>query len=265
MRKSESHLRPGFLTADKLMNMRVQVGTGIPALDTLLGGGLESGLMHLFYGDRLLHNDLLRIAVHVQLPEDQSGIDSPTIMIDSANIIKVDKLRDYAYELELEPEEVMDRIYISRAFNASQTYDLVMNQLERFFDRVPAKLLIVAGLPDLYVKEGLTGEGSQQLTHMATKLMALTLNRKIVTLVSAPLSEKSRRTPAGGKALTSCAQVHVRFSESKSYFKYTLTKHPQYPVKRTSRSKPIMFGTTLPLSYFIGEGSKKEKDEDSTG
>jgi RecA/RadA recombinase len=242
------------------MNMRIQVGTGIPALDELLGGGLESGLMHLFYGDRSLHNDLLRIAVHAQLPKEQSGIDSPTIMIDSANIIKVDKLRDYAFELELEPEEVMDNIYITRAFNASQTYDLVMNQLERFFDRVPAKLLIVAGLPDLYVKEGLTGEGTQQLTHMTTKLMALTLNRNIVTLISAPLSEKSRRTPAGGKALTSCAQVHVRFAESKSYFKYTLTKHPQYPVKHTSRSKPVMFGTTLPLSYFIG-GEKKDEEE----
>jgi RecA/RadA recombinase len=263
MRRPESHLRLGFLTADKLMNMRIRISTGIHALDELLGGGLELGLMHLFYGDRSLHNDLLRIAVHVQLPKDRVGVDSPTIMIDSANIIKVDKLRDYAFELELEPEEVMDRIYLSRAFNASQTYDLVMTQLERFFDRVPAKLLIVAGLPDLYIKEGLTGEGAQQLTHMATKLMALTLNRRIVTIVTAPLSEKNRRTPAGGKALTSCAQIHVRFSESKSYFKYILTKHPQYPIKRTSRSKPVMFGTTLPLSYFIGDDSSK-KDEDET-
>ena len=262
MRRPEAPLRPGFHTADKLMNTRIQVSTGVPALDELLGGGLESGLMHLFYGDRSLHNDLLHIAVHAQLPKDQSGISSPTIMIDSANIIKVDKIRDYAYEYELEPEEVMDRIYISRAFNASQTYDLVMTQLEQFFDRVPAKLLIVAGLPDLYVKEGLTGEGAQQLTHMATKLMTLTLKRGIVTLVSAPLSEKSRRIPAGGKALTSCAQVHVRVSESKSHVRYTLTKHPQYPVKHTSRSKPVMFGTTLPLSYFIGgEGWKKDETD----
>jgi hypothetical protein len=167
-------------------------------------------------------------------------------------MIKIDKLTDYSFEFELEPEEVMERIYISRAFNSSQTYALVMEQLPSFFERVPARLLIIAGLPDLYISERMmTGEGLQQLTHMATKLMTLTLNREIVTLVSAPSSQKNRELPAGGKTLSSCAQVHIHVSESESYIKYTLTKHPQYPIRRTSRVKPSDFGTTLPLSHFL--------------
>ncbi|MGD9382175.1 MAG: hypothetical protein PVI03_07000, partial [Candidatus Thorarchaeota archaeon] len=183
------------------------------------------------------------------------------IVIDSANIIKIERIRDHAFELGIEPEDAMDRIYISRAFNASQTYDLVMNQLEPFFDRVQARLLIVTGLPDLYISEGLTGEALQQITHMATKLMTFTLQRRIATVISAPSSPKSPRTPAGGKALASCAQVHVHVEESKMYVKYTLSKHPQYPVRRASRTKPVASGTTLPLSHFLRNEEEREGEK----
>ncbi len=35
------------------------MNTGIPELNRLLGGGLKVGLMHPFYGSRLLSDDLL--------------------------------------------------------------------------------------------------------------------------------------------------------------------------------------------------------------
>jgi RecA/RadA recombinase len=256
MRKINQGLRPGFRTADEVI--RLKLCTGNPALDRLLDGGIERGLVHLFYGDRGLHDDLLRIAVQAQLPEDKGGIRSSSIIIDSANVIHIDQLTDISYELDLEPELVMDRIYISRAFNSSQTYDLVMNQIDKFFDRVPARVLFVTGLPNLFIKEGISGKGLQQLTHMATKIMTFTLQRGIFTVISAQPSEQNRHLPAGGKALASCAQVHVHVEESKSYFKYILAKHPQYPVRRSAKAKQPRFGTTLPLSYFDQESEEKD-------
>ncbi|UCE11586.1 MAG: hypothetical protein JSW61_06535 [Candidatus Thorarchaeota archaeon] len=256
MKDSRPLLRPGFRTADEVIRQTAKTGT--PELDDLLGGGLESGMTHLFYGDRGLHGDLLKTAVHFQRPKEEGGLLSPAIVIDSANMIKIEQISDYSDEFGLEPEEVMDQIYISRAFNSSQTYDLVMNQLDSFFDKIPARMLIVSGLPDLYMSEGVTSDGLQELTHMATRLMTFTLKRGVFTLVSAPRSEKSPKHPAGGKALASCAQIHVFVEESKSYFKYTLAKHPQYPVRRSSRVKPVRFGTTLPLSHFLGREEKEE-------
>lgn len=250
MKKLKSDLVQGFTTADQMK--REQVSTGTKAIDTLLGGGLEKGLMHLFYGDRSLHSDIIRAAVNVQLSKASGGLDSPTVIIDSANIIKMEKIADFAFDVELEPEEVMDHIYISRAFNSSQTYDLVMNQLENFLDRIPARLLIVSGLPDLYISEGLSGDAMQQISHMASKLMTFTLSHELFTIVTAPASSRNSKFPAGGKTLSSCAQIHVNVTESKSYFKYILTKHPQYPVRQTSRAKRRDFGTTLPLSHFMG-------------
>ncbi|MHA2424560.1 MAG: hypothetical protein ACXAEF_07215 [Candidatus Thorarchaeota archaeon] len=259
MKKTKSDLIPGFFTADQVI--RKKMTTGITAIDKLLDGGLECGLTHLFYGPKGLHEDLLKMAVHAQLPTDKGGIESPTIIIDSANMLKIEKLTDYSFEFGLEPEEVMDQIYITRAFNSSQTYDIVMNQLEEFFTRVPARLLMVTGLPDLYVSEGMTGEGAQEVTHMATRLMTFTLQRGLFTAISAPPSARNRSFPAGGKALSSCAQVHVQVEELKSYFRYSLAKHPSLPIRRSSRTKPVTFGTTLPLSYFLSQEDKEEKSD----
>lgn len=251
--------RPGFFTAD--MVERVKVSTGTKAIDNLLDGGVEAGLTHLIYGDRSLHSDFLRFAVHAQMPEERGGTGYPVILIDSANMIRVEQLTDIAYELELEPEQVMDRVYITRAFNSSQTYDLIMNQMHGFFERVPARVLLVAGLPNLYIEEGLSGEGLQQISHMISKIMTFSLQRDMFTLVSAPPSQRSKGAPAGGKALASNCQVHIYVEKTKSYTRYTLTKHPQFPVRTVSRALPKDTEGTLPLSYFLKE-LKEGKRED---
>ncbi|TXT57334.1 MAG: hypothetical protein BAJATHORv1_10033 [Candidatus Thorarchaeota archaeon] len=251
MKPSNPNLRVGFSTADQITRQIVSSGT--KEIDILLDGGLELGFTHLFFGQRNLHEDILKMAVHIQLPKNRGGLGSPVIIIDSANILRVDQISDIAIELKLEPEDVMDRIYVSRAFNASQTYDLVMNQLDKFFKRVPAKLLIVTGLPDLYITEGLTGEKLQEIGHMATRIMTFTLRRQLATVITTPTTEQGKNTPAGGKTLASSAQVHVRVIHSKAYVKYCLTKHPQHPERITSRMKATKYSATLPLSYFLRE------------
>ncbi len=242
-------LRPGFFTAD--MMERVKISTGTKALDNLLEGGVEAGLTHLFYGARSLHRDFLRFAVCAQMPKEKGGTGNPVILIDSANIIKIEQLTDIAFELELEPEEVMDRLYITRAFNASQTYDLIMNQMDDFFQRIPAKVLLIAGLPNLYLEEGMSGESLQQVSHMISKIMTFTLQRDLFTLVSTSASQKNRNVPAGGRSLASNCQIHIYVETTKSHTRYTLTKHPQYPVRAVSKAVPKDSGGTPPLSHFL--------------
>lgn len=258
MRTSKTPLRPGFHTADEFRTMRVE--SGVVAIDSLLEGGIESGLVHLFYGEKVLYEDFLRFAVKAQTSKRKGGLESPTILIDSANIIKIERLTDLSFELHLKPEDVMDDIYISRAFNSSQTYDLIMNQMEKFLDTVPARVLMVTGLPNLYLEEGLKGEGLQQISHMASKIAAVTLQRGLFTLVSVPVSSKSPNLPEGGRTLSTTAQVHIQVTESPSRTTYTLAKHPQFPVRRTNRAKSEPSGTTLPLSHFL-RGDERESEE----
>ena len=245
-------LQTPFQTADKIQ--RVMCKTGTPTLDSLLDGGFETGLVYLFYGSDRLHGDLLRAAVHAQLPLTSGGFSTPSIMIDSSNMMDMVKLRDFSFQLGLEPESVMDMIYISRAFNSTQTYDLVTNHLDDFFTRIPAKLLILPGLVDLFINEGLDGERTQQMTHMAARINAFTLRHNLVTLISTRLSNRQSKYPPVGKTLASSAQVHIHVDETPMRAVYSLTKHPSLPERtESSMRRGSAFGVTLPLDYFFTE------------
>lgn len=243
-----------FQTADKVH--RIMCKTGTPTLDSLLDGGFETGLVYLFYGSDHIHNDLLRAAVHAQLPLTNGGFSSPSIVIDSLNMADIIKIRDFSFQLELEPESVMDMIYISRAFNSSQTYDLVINHLDEFFERIPAKLLILPGLVDLFVNEGLDAEKSRQTTHLAARINAFTLRHNLVTLISTRIESRHLEYPPVGKTLASSAQVHIHVDTTPMRTVYSLTKHPSLPSRNESLvRRGAAFGVTLPLDYFFVDDS----------
>lgn len=243
-----------FKTADKIH--RVMCKTGVPTLDSLLDGGFERGLVYLFYGSEHLHTDLLRAAVHAQHPLTSGGFSSPCIIIDSSNIADIVKLRDFSFQLGLEPERVMDMIYISRAFNSTQTYDLVINHLDEFFGHIPAKFLILPGLVDLFINEGLDSEKTRQITHLAARINAFTLRHNLVTLISTRIRSNHIRYPPVGKALSSSAQVHIHVDETPMRIVYSLTKHPSLPNRNESLLRmSSAFGVTLPLDYFFGNDS----------
>jgi hypothetical protein len=244
------HYDVDFKTADALV--RTHAGTGVPALDRLLGGGYECGLMHLFYGQPSFHEDLLRAAVWAQIPERRGGLGSPVIIIDSSNMLDTLKLADYASEYDMEIEDVMENIFISRAFNSSQTYDLLINHLDEFLERVSTRMLIIPGLPDLFVSEGLDAYRTQQVTHIAARLMVKTLEHELVTLVSTSSLQTTRGLPPVGRALTSNAQVHILIEQTPMRTLYTLTKHPSFPVRTEYRIRHnARYGVTLPLDFFF--------------
>jgi hypothetical protein len=243
-----------FQTADRVQ--RVMCKTGTPTLDSLLDGGFETGLVYLFYGSDQLHCDLLRAVVHAQLPLISGGFSSPSIMIDSSNMVDIIKLRDFSFQLGLEPESVMDMIYISRAFNSSQTYDLVINHLDEFFERISAKMLVLPGLVDLFVNEGLDAERTRQMTHLAARINAFTLRHNLVTLISTRIKNSHSKYPPVGKTLASSAQVHIHVDETPMRTIYSLTKHPSLPNRNESLvRRGSAFGVTLPLDYFFGDDS----------
>ncbi len=242
-----------FQTADK-MTKREILHTGIKPLDSLLGGGLEMGLTYLFYGSKSTRECLHRIAVHAQLPPEKGGMDLPSILIDSENMTSIETLTHWAFEFGLDPETVMDNIFVSRAFNSSQTYDVVMNQLDSFFERVPARLLLLPGLADIYYGEGpVNAEGKQHLTHIAHRLMTFTLKHNIATIITGSSSQRYRYNPAAGHGLKHSAQIHVYVEETKERLIYNLIKHPQYPLRKEQEYKPNrkMMAATLPLSFFL--------------
>ena len=242
-------LKGSFASAEAYS--REMMATGSTALDILLGGGLELGLVHLFYGSDCLHDDLLRFAVQAVMAKERGGLDSPVVIIDSRNMVNTNRLADISSSAGLDSETVFRRIHLSRAFNSSQTYDLVINHLIEFVDSTGARLVLLPGFSDIFVKEGIDAERIQQVSHMAAKLMHLVLNLGLACVVSSGDMTQSG-LPRVGNCMLSSTQVHVLVEETPMRILYTLAKHPHLPPRSAERPKSgVSYYVTVPLDEFI--------------
>ncbi|HVL49024.1 MAG TPA: DNA repair and recombination protein RadA [Candidatus Thermoplasmatota archaeon] len=140
----------GFETGDKIAERRETVGkltTGAKALDELLGGGIETQSITEFYGEfgsgktQIMH----QLAVNVQRPKDEGGLDGEVVIIDTENTFRPERITQMAEGLEMNPKEVLSRIHVARAFNSHHQILLVDKASELAKTR-PIRLLIVDSL-----------------------------------------------------------------------------------------------------------------------
>jgi hypothetical protein len=106
----------------------------------VLAGGLGVGMTHLLYHDRQVHDYFLHFAVQAQLPLSKVGVESPTVILDSSNSIRVDRITDYSFDPTLEPKTVTDRIFVNRTFDSSPVQFLTSTFDARLSNRVVIQL-----------------------------------------------------------------------------------------------------------------------------
>ncbi|MDR0900631.1 MAG: DNA repair and recombination protein RadA [Methanobrevibacter sp.] len=113
-----------FETAYDVMERRRDVGrlnVGSEAFNELIGGGIETQSITEVFGEfgsgksQISHE----LAVTVQLPEDQGGVDGECVFIDTENTFRPERIEQIANAFELDPQETLQNIHIARAFNSS--------------------------------------------------------------------------------------------------------------------------------------------------
>ena len=122
----------GFETGEKILERRKNIRkltTGSKALDSLLGGGIETQAITEFYGEfgsgktQIAH----QLAVNVQLPEEQGGLNGSAIIIDTENTFRPERIVEMANALGIEPEEALKNIHVARAYNSNHQMLLVLS------------------------------------------------------------------------------------------------------------------------------------------
>lgn len=140
----------GFETGDVLLERRLEVGkltTCSKALDELIGGGVETQAITEFHGEfgsgktQIMHE----LAVTVQLPKDQGGFESHTVIIDTENTFRPERISQMARGLELDHLEVLKNIHVARAFNSHHQM-LLVDKARELAEEFPVRLLIVDSL-----------------------------------------------------------------------------------------------------------------------
>ncbi|MFZ2071270.1 MAG: DNA repair and recombination protein RadA [Halobacteriota archaeon] len=166
----------GFETGDKILERREGINkltTSSKSLNDLFGGGLETQAMTEFYGEfgsgktQIAH----QLAVNVQLPPGDGGLNGATIIIDTENTFRPERIRDMAEGAELDYEEVLKNIHVARAYNSNHQILLVAKAKELADElsdtEKPVRLLIIdsatAHFRSEYVGRGTLADRQQKI------------------------------------------------------------------------------------------------------
>jgi len=139
-----------FESGTALLERRKKLGritTNSKALDELLGGGVETQAITEFSGEfgsgktQLAH----QIAVDVQLPPAQGGLEGEVVYIDTESTFRPERIVDMSKALGLDPAETLAHIHVARAFNSNHQMLLVQKAQELAREK-PVRLLVVDSL-----------------------------------------------------------------------------------------------------------------------
>lgn len=140
----------GFETGVKLLEKRQQIGhlsSNSNTFNELLGGGFESQSIIELFGEfgsgktQIAH----QLCVMVQLPKEKGGMGSHAFYIDTENTFRPERITQMAEGLELDPDKVLSKIHVARAYNSNHQM-LLVEKVKELSRKVPARLLIVDSL-----------------------------------------------------------------------------------------------------------------------
>ena len=218
-----------FETGSALLEKRAKVGhltSGSKTFDELLGGGFETQSITELYGEygssktQIAH----QLCVSVQLPLEKGGLNSHAFFIDTENTFRPERIIQMANAFELDPDEVLEKIHVARAYNSSHQM-LLVDKVKELSKETPASLLIVDSLTAHfraeYIGRGALADRQQKLNkHMHDLLRWSDLNNGIVCVTNQVSSKPDAffgdpTRPIGGHIVGHTATFRIYLRKSK--------------------------------------------------
>ena len=190
----------------------------------------------------------LLLAVRAQLPYQLGGLESSVVFVDGGNTFRLYKVSHIAQLHRLDPRQVLERTYISRAFTAHQMTSMILDKLEEVALKYYAKLVIVSDIAGLYLDKDVQAEESREVfSQVAARLSKLAEENSLI-VIATYLPHYRSRLNAFIHAVA-CARANVVMSVTKSPHRFSqqlvLTKHPLFKLGRVDFPSE-----DLTLDYF---------------
>jgi DNA repair protein RadA len=215
-----------FVLASEIYDKRrvlQRVSTGSKALDNLLKGGIETQAITELWGEfgsgktQIAHN----LCVMAQLPKENGGLMASSIYVDTESTFRPERIAEIAEGLGLNPKDVLDRIFVCKAYNASHL-ELMVGSLGRMIEEHGVKLLIIDSIISLHRAEftgrGTLAERQQRLNALIHRLLRIAEYYNIAVVVTNQVQAApdvffgDPTKPAGGHVLGhACTyRIHLR-------------------------------------------------------
>jgi len=169
------------------------------------------------------------LCIRAQLPAQLGGLGSNVVFIDGGNTFRLYKIARLAQLHQLNPREILERIYISRAFTAYQLTSLILDKLEETVKKYDAKLVVISDIAGFFLDNDVAHEEAQRVySQIVGYLQNFAKKHQIVVVATyLPYSESHRNILL--QEIT-CARASTVLSFTKTTYtrEVTLEKHPSF-------------------------------------
>jgi hypothetical protein len=200
-------------------------------LDVKLIDGIFSGFtlgdFTVIHGSSVAQSLLPNLCVKAQLPYQLGGLETNVLFIDGANSFRIYDISDIAQTWELDPKNVLERIFISRAFTAYQLTSLILDKLATAITEYDSKVVIISNLAQLFLDKDIPKKEAEEIFSQITNYLSAFVEKNQVILIVTHMPYRwSKRTTFFKQTLCESANVvlSIRKSNQTSYF--ALEKHP---------------------------------------
>ena len=198
----------------------------IPNIDELFQGFAEGDFAVLYGVPTVLPLSLL-LAVRAQLPFQLGGLETNVVFIDGGNSFRLYEVSRIAQLHQLDSRQVLERIFISRAFTAYQLTSLILKKLKETVDRFGSKLVIISDMAELFLDKDIPRKEALEVFNQLTFYLSRFAEENHLIVMATCLPQyDSRRNSFFKTALCGRANVVLSVRQSKYERRLILEKHP---------------------------------------
>ena len=219
----------GFVSGGALLERRREVlklTSKVESIDDLLGGGFETQALVEVYGafgsgkTQIGH----QLAVNCTLPLEEGGFDSDVFYIDTEDTFRPERITQMARGHGLDPEQVLSRIHVARAYNSAHQM-LLVDEIKRMSKGLNVKMIIVDSLTSHFRAEfigrGMLANRQQKLNRHLKDLKQLADVNNALVLVTNQVHSKpdamwgDPTKPVGGHVLAHASTFRLYLRKAK--------------------------------------------------
>jgi hypothetical protein len=189
------------------------------------------------------------LCVRAQLARQLGGLNSSVVFIDGGNTFRLYQITRIAQLHQLNPRQVLDNIYISRAFTAHQLTTLIMQKLKAVVEQSGAKLAIVSDISEFFLDNDLSEHEAQRIfSQVTTYLSNFARENQISLIATNPPHQNTKRNAYLQNLVHQKASVVLSLRQTASARTVSLEKHPYFKLGTVELPFPNMT-----LTDYTGE------------
>jgi hypothetical protein len=200
----------------------------MPDVDELFPG-FSPGDFAVLYGSPSVTSLTSLLCIRAQLPPQLGGLGSNVVFIEGGNTFRLYKITRLAQLQHLNPREVLEHIFISRAFTAYQLTSLILDKLEETIQTYNAKLVVISDIGGLFIDNDIPHEEAQRVYSQIISYLSSFAKKHQIILIATYLPYSDNKRNSEFQEIT-CARASTVLAFSKTPYtrEVTLEKHPSF-------------------------------------